>query len=92
MYPTFSANYQSGLEVIHMNLLQKVKCGVSRCKVAIVAAVTVGAATSSQAAIDTTDAVAEITGAGTAIAAVGGGILVLAGISLAYRWTKATFF
>lgn len=44
------------------------------------------------AAIDTTAAVAEITDAGTAIAAVGGGILVLAGISMAYRWVKATFF
>lgn len=44
------------------------------------------------AVIDTTAAVAEVTDAGTAIAAVGGGILVLAGISLAYRWVKATFF
>ncbi|MCC6143398.1 MAG: methyltransferase [Candidatus Hydrogenedentes bacterium] len=44
------------------------------------------------AAIDTTDALASITDAGTAIAAVGGGILVLAGISLGYRWVKATFF
>lgn len=75
-----------------MNLLEKSKRGISRCKVAVVAAVTVGAATSSQAAIDTTAAVAEITGAETAIAAIGGGILVLAGISLAYRWTKAAFF
>jgi len=44
------------------------------------------------AAIDTTAAVASITDAGTAVGAVGGAILVLAGISLAYRWVKATFF
>ena len=44
----------------------------------------------SMAAIDTTAAVAEITDAGTAIAAVGGAILVLAGISLTYRWVKAS--
>ena len=44
------------------------------------------------AVIDTTAALAEVTDAGTALAAVGGAILVLAGISLAYRWVKATFF
>lgn len=49
-------------------------------------------ATSAFALIDTTAAVAEVTDAGTAIAAVGGAILVLSGISLAYRWVKATFF
>jgi hypothetical protein len=75
-----------------MNLLNNVKRGFSRSKVALLAAVAVPFAMTSQAAIDTTGAVGEITGAGTAIAAVGGGILVLAGISLAYRWTKASFF
>lgn len=49
-------------------------------------------ATSAFAVIDTTAAVQEVTDAGTAIAAVGGAILVLSGISLAYRWVKATFF
>ena len=49
-------------------------------------------ATSVFAAIDTTAAVAELTDAQTSIAAVGGAILILAGISLAYRWVKATFF
>jgi len=44
------------------------------------------------AAIDTTAAVASITDAGTALGAVGGAILVLAGIALAYRWVKAAFF
>lgn len=44
------------------------------------------------AAIDTTAAVTELTDAGTALGAVGGAILVLAGIALAYRWVKAAFF
>jgi len=44
------------------------------------------------AAVDTTAAVASITDAGTALGAVGGAILVLAGIALAYRWVKAAFF
>lgn len=60
-------------------------------KNAIVAGIA-SAATSAFAVIDTTAAVQEVTDAGTAIAAVGGAILVLSGISLAYRWVKATFF
>ena len=60
-------------------------------KNAIVAGIA-SVATSAFAVIDTTAAVQEVTDAGTAIAAVGGAILVLAGISLAYRWVKATFF
>lgn len=50
------------------------------------------AASTASAQIDTTAAVAEVTNAGTAVGAVGGAILVLAGISLSYRWVKATFF
>ena len=60
-------------------------------KNAVVASVAV-LATNAFAVIDTTAAVQEVTDAGTAVAAVGGAILVLAGISLAYRWVKATFF
>lgn len=44
------------------------------------------------AAIDTTAAEASITDAQTAVVAVGGAILVLAGVAMAYRWVKATFF
>jgi len=44
------------------------------------------------AAIDTTDAVASLGEAETAIGVVGGAILGLAGVALAYRWVKATFF
>lgn len=43
-------------------------------------------------AIDTTDVVAQLASVQTAIAAVGAGILVLAAISLGYRWVKASFF
>lgn len=50
------------------------------------------AAASAHAAIDTTAAVLSITDAQTAMAAVGGAVLVAAGISFAYRWVKATFF
>ena len=60
-------------------------------KNAIVAGIA-SVATSAFAVIDTTAAVQEVNDAGTAIIAVGGAILVLAGISLAYRWVKATFF
>lgn len=42
--------------------------------------------------IDTTDVVAQLASVQTAIAAVGAGILVLAAISLGYRWVKASFF
>lgn len=45
-----------------------------------------------QVAIDTAAAETQITNAGTAVAAVGGALIVLAGISMAYRWVKATFF
>jgi hypothetical protein len=61
------------------------------CKNAVVAGIAV-LATNAFAVIDTTAAVQEVTDAGTAMAAVGGAILVLSGISLAYRWVKATFF
>lgn len=43
-------------------------------------------------AIDTTDVVAQLGAVQTAIAAVGAGILILAAISLGYRWVKASFF
>tara|TARA_R110001592_G_scaffold340362_2_gene628486 strand:+ start:48 stop:284 length:237 start_codon:yes stop_codon:yes gene_type:complete len=60
-------------------------------KMAVVAG-TAFAANMSYAAIDTTAAVAEVDGAGTAIAAVGGAIISLAALAMAYRWVKATFF
>lgn len=43
-------------------------------------------------AIDTTDVIAQLGSVQTAIAAVGAGILVLAAISLGYKWVKASFF
>ena len=58
----------------------------------IVAGAVLVAATPAFAVIDTTAAVQAITDAGIAVAAVGGAILVLSGISLSYRWVKATFF
>ena len=61
-------------------------------KNALVAGVVALATTPAFAVIDTTAAVQEVTDAGVAMAAVGGAILVLSGISLAYRWVKATFF
>jgi len=58
----------------------------------LVAAV-VGLATNSAfAAVDTTAALAELADAQTAIIAVGGAIIVLAGVALGIRWVKATFF
>ena len=73
----------------HFEGLKKIGKNVGRLTV-----VTGGvlAANSASAAIDTTAAVGEITDAGTAITAVGGAILVLAGLSLGIRWTKAQFF
>lgn len=74
-------------------MMSRVKRGVFRViKTGAGVAVVSAASVPAFAAIDTTDAIAEITAAGTAIGAVGGAILVLAGISLAIRWVKATFF
>ena len=42
--------------------------------------------------IDVSAGVAELTAAGTAIATVGGAMLVLAGIASAYKWARAAFF
>lgn len=42
--------------------------------------------------IDVSDGVAQLTAAGVAIAAVGGAMLVLAGIAAAYKWARAAFF
>jgi hypothetical protein len=42
--------------------------------------------------IDVTAGVATLQSAGTAIATVGGAMLVLAGIAAAYRWARAAFF
>lgn len=50
------------------------------------------AASAAPVAIDTTDAVAQVTAAGTGISAVGVAIIALAALSLGYRWVKATFF
>lgn len=63
-------------------------------KVGLVAALTAtsGLAMADAVAITTTDAVAQIAAGQTAIAAVGGAILILAAISLGFRWVKAQFF
>jgi len=66
--------------------------GLLSMKNALIASVLAVAASPTFAAIDTTAALAELTEAGTALGAVGAAILVLAGISLAYRWVKASFF
>jgi len=72
-----------------MSLIKKVRgYAAAVTGVGALALTSVGA----QAAIDTTEALAELESAGVAIAAIGGAILGLAGISLAYRWAKATFF
>ncbi len=45
-----------------------------------------------QAQIDTAAAVTEIGNVGTAVAAVGGALIGVAALVLAYRWVKAQFF
>lgn len=42
--------------------------------------------------IDVTDGLAQLDAAGVAIAAIGGAMLVLAGIAAAYKWARAAFF
>lgn len=77
-----------GHKTVRCSMLNNLKKG----KATLVGAVSVGASSGVLAAVDTTAAVAEVTSAGTAIGAVGGAILVLAGIALTYRWVKASFF
>lgn len=47
---------------------------------------------SAQAQIDTTAVVTEIGNVTTAVAAIGGALLLVAATVLAYRWVKAQFF
>lgn len=63
-------------------------------KVGLVAALTAtsGLAMAEAVPINVTDAVAQIATGQTAIAAVGAAILILAAISLGFRWVKAQFF
>lgn len=61
----------------------------------VVAGVVVGAAFVpgvASAAIATTEALASITDAETAITAVGGALIGLAAVAMALRWVKAMFF
>lgn len=71
-----------------MNIVNRSTLGLAVLAMSLVS----GSALADPVAIDTADAVAQVGAAGTAIAAVGGSILILAAISLAYRWVKATFF
>lgn len=59
---------------------------------AVFLALFAGAASATPAGIDVSAALTELTNAETAIASVGGAILVLAAIALAWRWVKASFF
>lgn len=63
-------------------------------KLGLVAALTAtsGAVMAEAVPITVTDAVSQIAAGQTAIAAVGGAILILAAISLGFRWVKAQFF
>jgi hypothetical protein len=76
-------------KIAHVEGLKKIGKQVGRMTV-----VTGGvfAANAASAAIDTTGAIAEIDSATTAITAVGGAIITLAALAMAYRWVKATFF
>ena len=51
-----------------------------------------GVASAAPVAIDTTDVLTQMDNGQTAMVAVGGAILVLAAVSMAFRWVKATFF
>lgn len=51
-----------------------------------------GTAVASQAAVDTTAVVAEISSNDAAIVAVGGAMLALAAVAVGIKWIKATIF
>jgi hypothetical protein len=59
---------------------------------AVLLAIGAGVALPAAAAIDTTAALASVADASTAVVAVGTAIIALAGVSMAIRWVKASFF
>lgn len=75
-----------------MEMIRKWKSGAGIVAVLALLAAESALAQFTPTPVDTSDAVAQLGEIGTAVAAIGGGLLIAGAIAVAFKWAKAALF
>ena len=75
-----------------MEKVQKWKGGAALLAIVALLATESALAQFTPTPVDTSDAVAQLGEIGTAVAAIGGGLLIAGAIAVAFKWAKAALF